>query len=58
MLILSRMVGETIIIGSDIRIQILSSKNNQVRIGIEAPKEIPVRREEIIEKTKLETSSA
>lgn len=56
MLILSRMVGETIIIGSDIRIQILSSKSNQVRIGIEAPKEIPVLREEIIEKAKLETS--
>lgn len=52
MLILSRMAGETIIIGNDIRIQILSNKNGQVRIGIDAPKDIPVKREEIINKEK------
>ena len=50
MLILSRMAGETIIIGNDIRIQILSSKNGQVRIGIDAPRSISVKREEIINK--------
>ncbi len=50
MLILSRIAGETIIIGNDIRIQVLSSKNGQVRIGIDAPRSISVKREEIINK--------
>ena len=54
MLILSRMAGETIIIGNDIRIQILSNKNGQVRIGIDAPRNISVKREEIINKVKSE----
>jgi carbon storage regulator len=54
MLILSRMAGETIIIGNDIRIQILSNKNGQVRIGIDAPRSISVKREEIINKEKSE----
>jgi carbon storage regulator len=49
------MAGETIIIGNNIRIQILASKNGQVRIGIDAPRSIPVKREEIIEKAKPET---
>ncbi len=47
MLILSRMAGETIMIGNDIRIQVLSNKNGQVRIGIDAPRNISVKREEI-----------
>jgi carbon storage regulator len=54
MLILSRMAGETIIIGNDIRIQILSNKNGQVRIGIDAPRSISVKREEIINKEQSE----
>lgn len=54
MLILSRMAGETIIIGSDIRIQVLSSKKGQVRIGIDAPRSISVKREEIFNKEKPE----
>jgi carbon storage regulator len=54
MLILSRMAGETIIIGNDIRIQILSNKNGQVRIGIDAPRSISVKREEIFNKEKPE----
>ena len=54
MLILSRMAGETIMIGNDIRIQVLSNKNGQVRIGIDAPRSVSVKREEIVnqEKTK------
>lgn len=54
MLILSRMAGETIMIGNDIRIQVLSNKNGQVRIGIDAPRVIPVKREEIVDKPKPE----
>ena len=54
MLILSRLAGETVIIGNDIRIQVLSNKKGQIRIGIEAPREIPVRREEIVGKAKAE----
>lgn len=47
MLILTRRVGESIIIGDHITVSILSIKGNQVRVGVEAPKEIPVHREEI-----------
>ncbi len=47
MLILSRRVGETLMIGDDITITILNMRSNQVRIGISAPRDIPVHREEI-----------
>jgi len=46
-LILSRRVGETLMIGDDITITILNMRSNQVRIGISAPRDIPVHREEI-----------
>lgn len=50
MLILSRRVTETIIINDDIKVTVLGIKGNQVRLGIEAPKNISVHREEIQQK--------
>lgn len=52
MLVLSRRAGETLVIGDDIRITILTISGNQVRIGISAPKEIAVDREEVHERKK------
>jgi carbon storage regulator len=54
MLILTRRVGETIMIGDDVTITVLSVKDNQVRVGINAPKTVAVHREEIYERIKRE----
>lgn len=54
MLILTRRTGETIMIGNDVTLTVLGNKGNQVRIGISAPKSIPVHREEIYERIKRE----
>ena len=56
MLILTRRVGETLIIGKEgeIAVTVLGVKGNQVRIGVNAPKNIPVNREEIHRRIKLE----
>ena len=52
MLILTRKVGESVIIGNDISITILSVRGNQVKLGVEAPKEVSVHREEIYQRIK------
>lgn len=50
MLILTRKVGESVVIGDDVKLTVLSSKGNQIRLGIQAPKDVPVHREEIFDR--------
>jgi len=52
MLILTRKSGESLMIGEDISVTVLGVKGNQVRIGIDAPKDISVHREEVFDKIK------
>lgn len=54
MLILTRRVGETLMVGDDVTVTVLGVKGNQVRIGINAPKDVAVHREEIYERIKRE----
>jgi carbon storage regulator len=58
MLILTRRVGETVMIGDDVTITVLGVKGNQVRVGINAPKHVAVHREEIYERIKREQQGA
>ena len=54
MLILGRRVGESLIIGDDVTVTVLGINGNQVRIGVDAPRNVPVHREEIYERIKAE----
>ena len=54
MLILTRRVGETVVIVIDVSFSVLGGKGNQVRLGVNAPREVAVHREEIFERIKRE----
>lgn len=57
MLILTRKIGESLIIGDDVEITVLSVRGNQVKLGVNAPKEIAVHRQEIYERIKAAENS-
>jgi carbon storage regulator len=54
MLILTRRIGERLVIGTDVTVTVMGFKGNQVRIGVSAPKDVAVHREEIFEQIKRE----
>ena len=54
MLILTRRVGETLMIGDEVTVTVLGVKGNQVRIGVNAPRDVSVHREEIYDRIKRE----
>tara|TARA_B110000438_G_C15679936_1_gene591891 strand:+ start:709 stop:924 length:216 start_codon:yes stop_codon:yes gene_type:complete len=58
MLILTRRVGETLVIGDDVTVTVLGVRGNQVRLGVNAPKDIAVHREEIYQRIQNEKDSS
>jgi carbon storage regulator len=54
MLILTRRVGETVMLGENVTVTVLGVKGNQVRVGVNAPRDVAVHREEIFERIKRE----
>lgn len=58
MLILTRRVGETLMVGDEVTVTVLGVKGNQVRIGVNAPKEVAVHREEIYQRIQREKEGA
>jgi carbon storage regulator len=58
MLILTRRVGESLIIGDDVVVNVLGVKGKQVRIGVDAPKDVSVHREEIYDRIQAEKPKA
>lgn len=54
MLILSRRIGEVLVIGDDVTVTVLGVNGNQVRLGVNAPRSIPVHREEIYNRIKAQ----
>lgn len=57
MLILTRRVGETVVIGEDVSVTVLGVKGNQIRLGINAPKDVAVHRQEIFDRIQNETGA-
>jgi carbon storage regulator len=57
MLILTRRIGETIMIGADIRVTVMAVNGSQIRIGVGAPKDVAVHREEIYEKIQAQEAA-
>ena len=54
MLVLTRRPGEVLLIGDDIKVTVLSVRGNLVRVGIDAPKSVPVHRQEVLDRMRLE----
>ena len=58
MLILTRRIGETLVVGDEVTVTVLGVKGNQVRIGVTAPKDVSVHRQEVYEKIQKESGIA
>ena len=58
MLILTRRIGETLIIRDNIRVTVLDVSGNQIRLGVTAPREAPVHREEVAERIRAEAANS